>query len=162
MTKPSYTDRRPKATAHELVFVVPCPPSANRLWRFVPGMRSPIKSKEYRAWWRIAVEKLKSAAQEQQHHRPWTEDLVVTVSARRPHASRDLDNISKAIFDAMGEQVDKKTKQPTGACIYRNDRQITDIRKHWARGTDGKIKRGDKVTIRVRRFQSPAELGLLR
>jgi Holliday junction resolvase RusA-like endonuclease len=36
--------------APTIVLHLPIPPSANRIWRTIPGMRKPTLSEEYRAW----------------------------------------------------------------------------------------------------------------
>jgi hypothetical protein len=33
-----------------IVLTLSCPPSANRIWRKVPGFKRPLLSEEYRAW----------------------------------------------------------------------------------------------------------------
>lgn len=37
-----------------VVVTLPYPPTANMLWRFVPGMASPLKSQAYREWLKLA------------------------------------------------------------------------------------------------------------
>lgn len=78
-----------------LSFDLPWPPSANRLWRFVPGKHSPLKSAEYRKWLSAAakhigpVETIKG---------PYT---MVLEAFRPDNRRRDLGNLEKPVSDLL-------------------------------------------------------------
>jgi crossover junction endodeoxyribonuclease RusA len=78
-----------------IVLTLPIPPSANRLWRNVPGMKRPVLDTEYARWklaagWEakmqlVGVPGILGAFR-----------AVIEVPAK---SRRDLDNWAKAIFD---------------------------------------------------------------
>jgi len=77
-----------------IVVTMAKPPSANRIWRNVPGLRHPVRSEEYNAWLRsegwnvkrqiVGMEPLACRF-----------DLVIEV----PISRRDTDNFAKPIGD---------------------------------------------------------------
>ncbi len=75
--------------------LLPYPPSANRLWRFVPGQPRPLKSEAYRAW-------LKAAQAECVGVRRVNGPFHITILATRPdRRARDIDNLAKPTLDAL-------------------------------------------------------------
>ena len=84
----------PLARVGSLV-TLPFPPSANRLWRFVPGQPHPLKSETYRKW-------LKAAHAECWGVRRVRGPFRITILATRPdNRARDLDNLAKPVLDAL-------------------------------------------------------------
>lgn len=103
---------------------VSIPPSANRIWRYV-GSR-PIKSREYRAW-------LDSTGREIALANVGLtcigKKCRVTISAERPHASRDLDNTIKPLLDAL-----------VASGKLEDDRLVHEIKAKWqGKGTQVQI-----------------------
>ena len=82
--------------ALRIVVAVPNPPSANRLWRMVPGMRRPVLDRDYAAW-------LASAAWLAKIQNPGAPrvDCRFDVSIRVPISRRDTDNWAKALMDLL-------------------------------------------------------------
>lgn len=77
------------------VVSLPYPISANRLWRFVPGQQTPLKSAAYRKW-------LSSARAECIGVRRLKGPFRITILATRPdNRARDLDNLAKPVLDAL-------------------------------------------------------------
>ena len=77
------------------VLTLPIPPSANRIWRKVPGCRKPLLSEEYRAWittagWVAKMQMVGFAG----IVGAFRATIDVPVKSRR-----DLDNWSKTLFD---------------------------------------------------------------
>lgn len=104
---------------------LPYPPSLNRYWRSVPGM-SPKISAEGRAYRRDVIEILSKGP----GVRFGSDRLAVAILTHAPdRRRRDLDNIPKALLDALEH-----------AGIYEDDGQIDDLRitrgevdKQWPR-----------------------------
>lgn len=95
--------------APTLVLHLPIPPSANRIWRTMPGMRKPTLSEEYRAW-------INAAGWTARQQLVGTPMILGAFSAhvRVPAKSRrDVDNWTKPLFDLC---------QRVGA--VRNDRGL--------------------------------------
>ena len=81
------------------VVIEELPPSANRLWRFVPGRR-PMKSLEYRGWLSrtgLYVRTLVKEKHDLPPKKPWGLFVIAEGLTRR----RDLDNIIKPICDML-------------------------------------------------------------
>ena len=112
---------------------VPCPPSANRIWRNHRGRTH--RSKEYTAWIDGCALLFKARAFEMIEG-PYT--LVMVCD--RSHGARDLDNMIKPINDLL---------QHVG--VVANDRSCERIMACWRR-EDGEIKKGSTVTVRVERI----------
>ena len=99
-------------------YVLPYPPSVNHYWRVVRGR--PIISREGRAY-REHVRLIRPT----HGGRPIAGRLVVSITAHTPdRRARDLDNLLKALLDAL---------QHAGA--YADDAAIDDLR----------IRRGDVI-----------------
>lgn len=99
---------------------LPYPPSANRLWRSVPGLKSPIKSREYVAWLRAVAAAIPMTARAEIKGRFHAEIL-----ADRPdRRARDLDNLIKPILDAL-----KPTPQAKG--VIEDDHLSQSITIRW-------------------------------
>lgn len=85
------TDPRPA-----IVITVPRPPSANRMWRTVPGMKRPVLNRDYAEW-------LQAAGWEARRQAVGMEcitcrfDVVLSV----PISRRDTDNWAKPLMDLM-------------------------------------------------------------
>lgn len=76
---------------------LPYPPSANKLWRFVPG-KPPLKSAHYRAWLHEAATLVVIAVRANIIDGPY----LLRIQAGRPdNRRRDLDNLIKPISDSL-------------------------------------------------------------
>lgn len=76
---------------------LPYPPSANRLWRSVPKLKSPIKSREYLAWIKAAQACIPMTARDEIKGQ-----FRVLIEADRPdRRARDLDNLTKPLLDVL-------------------------------------------------------------
>lgn len=79
-----------------IVITVPRPPSANRMWRNVPGMKRPVLDRNYAAW-------LETAGWEARRQAVGMDritcrfDVVLSV----PISQRDTDNWQKPLMDLM-------------------------------------------------------------
>ena len=118
-----------------VVASLPFPPSANRLWRFVPGLKNPIKSLDYRNWLAAAEAAIPMSARGvvRGRHRI---DIAVDRPDRR---ARDLDNITKPTLDAI-----KDGKTLRG--LIRDDADTQSITIRWA--GDEPVK-DPRVTVSV-------------
>ena len=98
---------------------LPFPPSVNRYWRSVKGRV--LISKEGREYREKVVWRVRQNMQ--QHKRSYGDDrLSVLIVAYPPDARRrDLDNLPKAVLDALQH-----------AGLYKDDSQIDDL--HITRG----------------------------
>jgi len=118
-----------------IVVNLPYPPSANRLWRFVKGLNSPLKSREYRDWC-VAADKaipIEARGMVRGRHR-------VDISVDRPdRRARDLDNITKPTLDAL-----KDGKTLKG--VIRDDSDTQSITIRWS--SDEPVK-DPRVTVCV-------------
>ena len=81
--------------APTIVLTLPVPPSANRIWRKVPGRRKPILSEEYRAW----ITEAGWAAKMQIAGLPMILGAFAAIIEVPEKSRRDLDNFSKPLFD---------------------------------------------------------------
>ena len=103
-------------------FPLPYPPSANKLWRFVPGQPTPLKSREYRAWLAQADAAIPMAARGMirgAHE--------VLIQADRPdRRARDIDNLTKPIMDAIKETATSYLKG-----VIRDDSDTLRITTEW-------------------------------
>jgi len=77
-------------------FTLPYPPSANRLWRNVPG-KGTLKSAAYRAWLSEALQSL-LVQRPARVSGPYVLSVVLRAPDRR---LRDLDNTIKPLNDAL-------------------------------------------------------------
>lgn len=79
-----------------LTLDLPMPPSANKIWRFVPGMAHPLKSKLYRQW----LDEAGNEMMAQRRGRFVPGDFAIDI-AQSKGRRRDLDNGIKAILDLV-------------------------------------------------------------
>ena len=103
-----------------VVVTLPYPPSANRLWRFVKGCATPLKSREYRDWLARAEAAIPLTARNLIRG-PHRIDIAVDRPDRR---ARDLDNLTKPTLDAL-----KDTKLLKG--VIRDDSDALSISIRW-------------------------------
>lgn len=94
--------------APAIVVHVPPPPSANLIWRRVPGKRGMIRSPEYKAWLEEAGWALNRQAPEMTIWGQFRAAVEV------PRSRRDVDNWTKPLFDLLQKQH-----------IIENDRLMT-------------------------------------
>lgn len=100
---------------------LPYPPTANKLWRFVPGQRTPLKSEDYRRWLAAVDACLPMSMRGKVRG-----SCRVEIIAERPDArKRDLDNLVKPILDAI-----KDGKTLKG--LIRDDADINAYAIQWA------------------------------
>lgn len=100
-------------------FTLPWPPSANRLWRNVPG-KGTLKSAQYRVWIAGAMGAIAAVATQQpcMVKGPFR----VSILADRPdRRRRDLDNLAKPILDAL-----------TASAIIEDDHLAASISLAWS------------------------------
>jgi crossover junction endodeoxyribonuclease RusA len=117
---------------------LPYPPSANRLWRFVPGQANPLKSTAYRMW-------LAAAKAECRGLRRVNGPFIITIVATRPdNRARDLDNLAKPTLDALK------------GIAFEDDSLAQSIWLSWSAG--GPVK-GGSVAVTVEAYQAPARDG---
>lgn len=104
-------------------FTLDCPPSANRMTRYVPGKGNVHSSTEYRQWLKVAAVEVMI----QRKGKVFSGPVRVLVAVRKPHPLADLDNFSiSQVFDAL---------QRGGALI--NDNQVHEFTAKWVNlGTD--------------------------
>lgn len=120
---------------------LPYPPSANRLWRFVPGEGTPLKSLAYRKW-------LAAAKAECRGLRRVNGPFIITIVATRPDSRiRDLDNLAKPTLDALK------------GIAFEDDSLAQSIWLSWSAG--GPVK-GGSVRVTVAPHQEPARDGATR
>lgn len=79
-----------------ILITVPAPPSANRIWRTVPGMKHPVLDRRYAEWlntagWQARMQATGAARIEGRF------DVRIEV----PISRRDTDNWSKPLLDLM-------------------------------------------------------------
>lgn len=112
-----------------MAFVLPFPPSANRLWRAVNGRA--IKSREYRAW-------LEEAALVARSQRPVAVRGAyhIRLVARRPdNRRRDLGNLEKPVSDLLTE-----------IGVIEDDSLAKSISLFWA---DGPARKPGSILVSV-------------
>lgn len=99
-------------------FVLPYPPSANRIWRNVAGKT--LKSREYRLWLASAMGSIAAAAIKRPSmvKGPFSVSIVADRPDRR---RRDLDNLAKPILDAL-----------TASAIIEDDHLAKTIVLSWS------------------------------
>lgn len=106
-----------------VTFPLPYPPSANKLWRFVPGQPTPLKSRAYRDWLAQAEAAIPMSAR----------GLIrgaheVLIQADRPdRRARDIDNLTKPVLDAIKETAASYLKG-----VIRDDSDTVRITTEWA------------------------------
>jgi crossover junction endodeoxyribonuclease RusA len=107
------------------MFTLPWPPSANRIWRNVPG-KGTLKSSEYRTWLAGAMGAIAAEARKQ----PSTVKgrFHVAIVADRPdRRRRDLDNLAKPILDAL-----------TASAVIEDDHLAATITLAWSEAPPAK------------------------
>jgi crossover junction endodeoxyribonuclease RusA len=127
-----------------VIISLPYPPSANRLWRFVPGKRTPLRSEEYRAWLKEATWAAKAACLRTHDRKGVVGPYALNISACPPdRRKRDLGNLVKAIEDGL----------KAGGAI-EDDSLCQEIMLRWAPDVSG-----IKATIMSTQFRIPAAAG---
>lgn len=108
-----------------MIFDLPLPPSANRMWRKGAGGRL-HKSSEYSAW----IESVQWLVVAQRKREQITGRAALTIHCGKFHGGADLDNKIKPVGDMM---------QLAGAVL--NDKQFDRIEIHKAFGVvpDGRM-----------------------
>ena len=96
--------------------VLPIPPTANNLFRNVPG-KGRVKTGRYRQWLKTAAVEVMIQRKGERIEGP----ASVTIALKRPRANADLDNRIKPILDAL---------QHGGALA--NDKQVSFLSACWA------------------------------
>lgn len=107
----------------EVSVTLPYPPSANRMWRSVPGMAQPIKSREYRNWQAkadAAIPTLMRGMIRGAH------SVVIDVD-RPDRRKRDLDNLIKPTLDAIKDHPAKSMKG-----VVRDDADMVSLTIRWS------------------------------
>ena len=104
--------------------VMPWPPSVNTYWRMVKGrMIISKQGRDYRA-------SVADQVMLQRGGKNFSCPLKVTIEAWRPdNRRRDLDNLLKAVLDALAH-----------AGVYVDDSLIVDLRIYWAKDVGGMLK----------------------
>ena len=104
--------------------VMPWPPSVNTYWRMVKGrMIISKQGRDYRA-------SVADQVMLQRGGKNFFCPLKVTIEAWRPdNRRRDLDNLLKAVLDALAH-----------AGVYVDDSLIVDLRIYWAKDVGGMLK----------------------
>jgi len=82
--------------APTIIITVPRPPSANRLWRTVPGMKRPVLDRAYASW----IETAGWDAKRQAVGAPRV-DCRFDARIEVPISRRDTDNWAKPLLDLM-------------------------------------------------------------
>ncbi len=116
------------------LFVLPLPPSANRIWRNFGGRM--VKSAEYRAWKDAAAA---SIASQMGGHAPL---MWFSAAITMPPTRRDLDNSIKPLLDAL---------QAGGA--VDDDKRLRAL----VIGVDDERRGNDTVLIQLRIANEPAK-----
>lgn len=107
------------------MFTLAWPPSANRIWRNVPG-KGTLKSSEYRVWLVGAMGAIAAVARQQpcmvkgRFH-------VAIVADRPDRRRRDLDNLAKPILDAL-----------TASAVIEDDHLASTITLAWSEAEPAK------------------------
>lgn len=126
--------------AAPVVVNLPFPPTANKLWRFVPGVRNPLKSALYRAWLIAARNDIPEALRGAVRG-PHRLDIAVDRPSRR---SMDLDNRLKPTLDAIKDHVEGKALIRQG--VIRDDSDTQSITIRW---TGDEPVKDPRVTVCV-------------
>lgn len=104
--------------------MLPWPPSVNNYWRMWRNrMVISTDGRKYRkaVWEQVIQQALGKKVRNR---------AVVTIQAFRPdHRRRDLDNLLKAVLDAL-----------TAAEVWDDDSQVADLRIYWAPDIGGYLK----------------------
>lgn len=117
---------------------LPYPPSANRMWRSPPGLKSPIKSREYIAWIKAATACIPLSARDEIKGK-----FIAEIRVDRPDRRiRDLDNLTKPLLDLL-----KPTPQHKG--VVEDDHLAHRITTEWT-GDDPVEAARIHITIRPR------------
>lgn len=121
-----------------IALTLPYPPSANRMWRSVPGLKSPIKSREYQAWIKAATACIPMTARDEIKGK-----FEALIRADRPdRRRRDLDNLTKPILDLL-------RPTPTFKGVIEDDHLAHRIITEWT-GDDPVADARVHVTLRAR------------
>lgn len=114
---------------------LPYPPSANRLWRSVPKLKSPIKSREYLTWIKAAQACIPMTARDEIKGQ-----FRVLIEADRPdRRARDLDNLTKPLLDVL-------CPTNTHKGVIEDDHLAIEITSRW---TSDKPKKPALVRVTV-------------
>src|SRR4051812_32222866 len=117
---------------------LPYPPSANRLWRNVPG-KGTLKSAAYRAWISKATGEIMI-----QRGKPVRGAYRLTIVAVRPDLrARDIDNLAKPVGDLMAS-----------AGIVQNDSMAQSVFVGWS--LEAPVKDGS-IIVSVEPFLEPIQ-----
>lgn len=118
---------------------LPYPPSANRIWRNVPGKT--LKSAEYRQWLLDALVAIPQEARGKVKGR-----CSVEIVADRPdRRARDIDNLAKPILDAL------KTHEVKGVIIpgvIEDDSFVAPLSLDW---TSDEPTKGARVHVTIKK-----------
>ena len=99
------------------IYLLPFPPSVNRLWRF-NGPRM-YRTKVYTDW---AEDSVRHLQQQQMPPAPIDYPIAIELAVGQPDKrKRDIDNVNKAVLDLL-EHVD----------ILENDHYVHDLRSYWS------------------------------
>lgn len=87
-----------------LAATLPLPPSANKIWRYIPRRPRPIKSTEYRRWISHCRDLLHTGPEPVDIERERCGRQPVRVEILAPvNFARDLDNLLKPLLDLLGD-----------------------------------------------------------
>lgn len=118
---------------------LPYPPSANRMWRNVPG-KGTLKSAPYRAWISRALGEIMVQRAKPVHGR-----YRLTIIAVRPdNRARDVDNLAKPIGDILAT-----------AGIVKNDSLAQSVFLGWS--LESPVKDGS-IIVSIEPFTEPLQL----
>lgn len=110
-------------------YILPFPPSVNRMWRSVNGRA--ILSKEGREYRARVLSSMWGS-----DYDPFICPIAVDITVIRPDARRrDLDNLLKGILDALQH-----------ARVFDDDSQIHDIRIRW---NGPEVLKGGQVIVKI-------------
>jgi Holliday junction resolvase RusA-like endonuclease len=97
-----------------LTITLPCPPSANHLFRNVRG-KGRVKTTRYLTWFRAAGNEVLA---QRRHH--VAGPVMVDITCKRQRATSDIDNRIKACLDLLVEMG-----------LIDDDRHVQEIRARW-------------------------------
>lgn len=111
---------RAPASALSVAFTMPTPPSANHLFKNVPG-KGRVKSHHYDDFLRMAINAIRL-----QNVQKLTGNVVVVIGVERMSGNADIDNRLKAAMDSI-----------VAAGIIEDDRFVTAIAVSWLPKANG-------------------------